>query len=130
MFICNGILFNHESAKRGDNFVTKKIINEAPREEVHLGNVEAKRDWGWAPEYVEGMWRMLQENKPGDYVLATGETHSVREFVKWVEKEVGHKIKIIHDSGYDRPTDVPVLCGDANKALIKLNWEAKVKGRK
>lgn len=128
MFICNGILFNHESARRGDNFVTKKIINEAPKGKVHLGNTNAKRDWGYAPEYVEGMWRMLQQKKPDDYVLATGETHTVKEFVEWVEKEVGHKIKIIHDKGYERPTEVPVLCGDASKAKSKLKWKAKIKG--
>jgi GDPmannose 4,6-dehydratase len=128
MFICNGILFNHESARRGDNFVTKKICNEAPKGKVHLGNTDAKRDWGYAPDYVEGMWRMLQQKKPDDYVLATGETHTVKEFVGWVEKEVGHKIKIIHDKGYERPTDVPVLCGDASKAKNKLKWKAKIKG--
>jgi GDPmannose 4,6-dehydratase len=129
MFICNGILFNHESERRGDNFVTKKICNEAPKGEVHLGNIDAKRDWGWAPNYVEGMWRMLQQKKPDDYVLATGETHSVKEFVGWVEKAVGHKIKIIHDKDYERPTDVPVLCGDASKAKRKLKWKAKIKGQ-
>lgn len=128
MFICNGILFNHESARRGDNFVTKKIINEAPKGEVHLGNTEAKRDWGYAEEYVEGMWRMLQQDKPDDYVLATGETHSVKEFVEWVEKAVGHKIKIIHDTGYDRPVDVPELRGDASKAEKELGWKATIKG--
>lgn len=127
MFICNGILFNHESPKRGDNFVTKKIVNEAPKGEVHLGNVDAKRDWGYSPEYMEAAWRMLQQKKPDDYVIATGETHSVRDFVGYVEKACGHKIKIIHGKEYDRPVDVPALTGDATKALIKLNWEAKVK---
>ena len=130
MFICNGILFNHESARRGDNFVTKKICLEAKNGKVCLGNTEAKRDWGFAPEYVEGMWRMLQQKKPDDYVLATGETHSIKEFVKWVEKSTGSKIKIIHDKGYDRPTDVPVLCGDASKAKKVLGWEAKTKCQK
>lgn len=128
MFICNGILFNHESPRRGDNFVTKKIINEAPKGEVRLGNTDAKRDWGYAPDYVEGMWRMLQQDKPDDYVLATGETHTVKEFVEWVEQATGKPIKIIHDSGYDRPVDVPVLCGDSSKAKKELGWEAKVKG--
>lgn len=128
MFICNGILFNHESKRRGDNFVTKKIINEAPKGEVHLGNVEASRDWGLASEYVEGMWRMLQEDKPDDYVLATGETHTIKEFVEWVEKEVGHKIKIIHDKEYERPKDVPVLKGNPSKAKKVLSWEAQTKG--
>jgi GDPmannose 4,6-dehydratase len=129
MFICNGILFNHESARRGDNFVTKKIINEAPKGKVKLGNTEASRDWGYAPEYVEGMWRMLQQDKPDDYVLATGETHTVKEFVEWVERELGHEIKIIHDQNYDRPHDVPKLLGNASKAKKILGWEAKVKGQ-
>lgn len=129
MFICNGILFNHESKRRGDNFVTKKIINEAPKGEVHLGNTDAKRDWGFSPEYVEGMWRMLQQEAPDDYVLATGETHSVKEFVQWVEEVTGKPIKIIHDQEYERPVDVPVLCGDATKARNILGWEAKTKGK-
>lgn len=129
MFICNGILFNHESARRGDNFVTKKIINEAPKGKVRLGNTSAKRDWGFAPEYCEGMWRMLQQPKPDDYILATGETHSVKEFVGWVSEAVGHDIKIIHDKAYDRPVDVPVLCGDASKAKKHLKWKAETKGK-
>jgi GDPmannose 4,6-dehydratase len=129
MFISNGILFNHESARRGDNFVTKKIINEAPKGEVKLGNTEASRDWGYAPEYVEGMWSMLQQDTPDDYVLATGETHTVKEFVEWVEKALNTKIKIIHDKDYDRPHDVPKLLGDASKAKKILGWEAKVKGQ-
>lgn len=128
MFICNGILFNHESPRRGDNFVTKKICNDAPSGEVHLGNVDASRDWGYAPEYVEGMWRMMQLDTPSDYVLATGETHTVKEFVSWVEKELGHEVKIIQDSEYNRPIDVPVLCGDSTKAAIDLNWNPQIKG--
>lgn len=127
MHISNGILFNHESPRRGDNFVTKKIVNEAGKRKVKLGNVEAKRDWGYAPDYVEGMWRMLQQKKPDDYVLATGETHTIKDFVGYVEKAIGHKIKIIHDKQYDRPTDVPVLCGDASKAKKILGWKATVK---
>ncbi len=130
MFISNGILFNHESPRRGDNFVTKKIVNEAGKREVNLGNTDAKRDWGYAPEYVEGMWRMLQQNKPDDYVLATGETHTIKDFVGYVEKAIGYKIKIIHDKEYDRPVDVPVLCGDASKAKRELGWEPKVKAEK
>jgi GDPmannose 4,6-dehydratase len=129
MFISNGILFNHESARRGDNFVTKKIINEAPKGEVKLGNTQASRDWGYAPEYCEGMWRMLQQDKPDDYVLATGETHTVKEFVEWVERELGHEIKIIHDKNHDRPHDVPKLLGNASKAKKILGWEAKIKGQ-
>lgn len=129
MYICNGILFNHESPRRGDNFVTKKIVNEAGKKKVHLGNTDAKRDWGYAPDYVEGMWRMLQQKKPDDYVLATGETHTIKDFVGYVEEAIGHKIKVIHDKGYDRPVDVPVLCGDASKARKKLGWKAKVKAK-
>jgi len=130
MHISNGILFNHESPRRGDNFVTKKIVNEAGKRKVNLGNTDAKRDWGYAPEYVEGMWRMLQQKKPDDYVLATGETHTIKDFVGYVEKAIGHKIKIIHDKEYDRPVDVPVLCGDASKAKRVLGWTAKTKAEK
>lgn len=129
MFICNGILFNHESYRRGDNFVTKKILNEAIKGKVHLGNLEAKRDWGYAPEYVEGMWLMLQQDKPDDYVLATGETYSIKEFVDWVETELDRKLKIIVNKTFIRPHDVNVLKGNANKARIKLGWEAKIKGQ-
>lgn len=128
MYICNGILFNHESPRRGDNFVTKKIVNEADKGEVHLGNTDASRDWGYAPEYMEIAWKMLQQNLPDDYVVATGETHTVREFVDWVSKAAGHEIKIIHDKEYERPVDVPVLCGDATKAIYLLDWEPKIKG--
>lgn len=124
MFICNGILFNHESPRRGDNFVTKKIVNEAPKKKVHLGNTDAKRDWGYAKNYCEGMWLMLQQKKPDDYVLATGVSTSIKQFVVCVEKAIGHKIKIIHDKQYDRPVDVPVLCGDASKAKRVLGWES------
>ena len=129
MFICNGILFNHESKRRGDNFVTKKIINEAPTGQVSLGNTDASRDWGYAPEYVEGMWRMLQQEKPDDYILATGQTNTVKEFVKWVEEETGRPIKIIHQDDYNRPTDVPMLKGNPAKAKEKLGWVAKTKGK-
>lgn len=130
MFICNGILFNHESKRRGDNFVTKKIINESKNGEIHLGNTDAKRDWGWAPEYCEGMWRMLQQDTPDDYVLATGETHSVKEFIGWVEDVTNLRIKVITDKDYVRPTDVPALCGDARKAHKVLGWKATIKGKK
>ncbi len=129
MFICNGILFNHESPRRGDNFVTKKIVNEAPTGRVELGNTEAKRDWGYAPEYMKMAWKMLQEEAPDDYVIATGETHSVKEFVQWVEEEVGHKIKIVDQPEYNRPVDVPILQGDATKARVQLGWEPKIKGK-
>lgn len=127
MFICNGILFNHESPRRGDNFVTKKIVNDAPSGEVHLGNVDASRDWGYAPEYMEAAWLMLQQTYPDDYVIATGETYTVREFVDWVSKAIGHEVKIIHDPEYDRPVDVPVLCGDATKARTFLGWKPTIK---
>lgn len=129
MFIVNGILFNHESPRRGDNFVTKKIINEADKGEVHLGNTDAQRDWGYAPEYMMAAWKMLQQEKPQDFVIATGETHSVKDFMKYVEKACGHKIKIIQDKDYCRPVDVPVLRGDPSKARILLNWEAKTKAK-
>lgn len=129
MFICNGILFNHESPRRGVNFVTKKIVDSAKSGIVYLGNTDAERDWGYAPNYVEGMWRMLQEKKPDDYVLATGEMTSVKQFVGYVEEACGHKIKIIHDKGYDRPVDVPKLQGDARKAKKKLGWKATVKAK-
>lgn len=129
MFICNGILFNHESNRRGDNFVTKKIINSIPKGEVHLGNIDASRDWGYAPEYVEGMWRMLQQKKPDDYVLATGETHTVKEFIKWTNELTGKKLKVIIDKKYKRPHDVECLKGNPTKAKKKLGWKAKTKGK-
>lgn len=129
MFISNGILFNHESPRRGDNFVTKKIVNEAGKKKVHLGNIKASRDWGYAVDYVEAMWLMLQQKKPDDFVIATGETHTVKDFVGYVEKAIGHKIKIIQDKDYERPTDVPVLCGDASKAKRVLKWKPKVKAK-
>lgn len=128
MFIANGILFNHESARRGDNFVTKKIINAVPSGEVHLGNLDASRDWGLASDYVEGMWLMLQQDKPDDYVLATGETHTIKEFIEWTEKVTGKKLKVIIDDRYIRPHDVNLLCGNPKKAKDKLAWEAKTKG--
>lgn len=130
MFICNGILFNHESPRRGDNFVTKKITNAIrDRKEVHLGNLDASRDWGYAPEYVEGMWLMLQQDIPDDYVLATGETHTVKEFIEWCEEEEGVKLNVIQDPKYKRPHDVEVLLGQANKAFVRFGWEAKTKGK-
>jgi GDPmannose 4,6-dehydratase len=129
MFICNGILFNHESPRRGDNFVTKKIINAIPSGEVHLGNLDASRDWGYAPEYMEGIWLMMQQDKPNDYVLATGETHTVREFIGWVEEETGTKLKVIQDERYIRPHDVSFLKGDADKIAANLGWVAKTKGK-
>lgn len=128
MFVCNGILYNHESFRRGDNFVTKKIVNAAGGE-VQLGNLDASRDWGWSPEYMEMAWLMLQQEKPEDFVIATGETHTVREFVEWVEQETGKPIKVLVNENYIRPHDVPYLCGDASKAKEKLGWVPKIKGR-
>ena len=129
MFICNGILFNHESARRGDNFVTKKIIDAIPTGEVHLGNIDASRDWGWAKEYVEGMWLMLQQDKPDDYILATGETHTIKEFIGWVEEITGKPMKVIIDNRFVRPQDVLLLCGNPTKAKEKLGWSAITKGK-
>ncbi len=129
MFICNGILFNHESSRRGDNFVTKKIIDALPRGEVTLGNLDASRDWGWAPEYVEGMWKMLQHHTPDDYILATGETHTVKEFIKWTEEATGIRLNVKRDKKHKRPHDVDMLCGNAAKADIILGWSAKIKGK-
>ncbi len=152
IFACNGILFNHESPRRGETFVTRKITMAAAKiklglqEKLTLGNLNAKRDWGYAPEYVEGMWRMLQQNTPEDFVLATGETHEVRKFVdaafselgidlKWegegenekgISKKDG-KVLVAVDPKYYRPTEVELLIGDATKAKQKLGWEAKTK---
>lgn len=131
MFVCNGILFNHESDRRGDNFVTKKITNafKDKNKEIHLGNLDASRDWGYAPEYVEAMWLMMQQEKPDDYVIATGETHTVREFLEWTKEETGHDIKVIVSEKFKRPHDVDLLCGNPKKAKDKLGWEAKIKGK-
>lgn len=136
MFICNGILFNHESPRRGKTFVTRKIttgiaaILAGKADKIYLGNLEAKRDWGYAPEYVEAMWMMLQQDKPQDFVIATGETHSIREFLQeafrlvnitnW-EKYIGV------DPKYYRPVEVEYLLGDASKAKKVLGWEPKIK---
>lgn len=152
MFICNGILFNHESPRRGKTFVTKKVVEGlvdikfGKRETLFLGNLEAKRDWGYAKEYVEAMWMMLQQEVATDYVVATGETHTVREFVEHTAKllemeivwegeglqEVGKdmhtgKTIIKIDPTYYRPTEVDLLLGDATKAEKILGWKPKVK---
>ena len=129
MHASNGILFNHESDRRGDNFVTKKIINSIKEGKVHLGNMNAKRDWGYAPEYVEAMWRMLQQKKPDDYVIATGETHSIKEFVEWAKEASGKPLKVIIDKQYLRPHDVSHLEGNPAKAKKVLKWSAKIKGK-
>lgn len=128
MFIACGILFNHESPRRGKNFVTKKIVDEAKRcGKVRLGNTDSARDWGYAKDYVEAMWLMLQEKKPDDYVIATGETHTIKDFIGYVEKELGKKIKVIIDKEYKRPNDVHCLKGNPAKAKKKLGWKPKVK---
>jgi GDPmannose 4,6-dehydratase len=152
MFACNGILFNHESPMRGETFVTRKItmavakIKNGLQDKLYLGNLDAKRDWGFAGDYVEAMWLMLQQDEPDDFVIATGETHSVREFVELAFREVGIDIEwkskgveevgidaatgdilIEIDPRYYRPTEVEILIGDPTKAKEKLGWESKVK---
>jgi GDPmannose 4,6-dehydratase len=126
----NGILFNHESPRRGETFVTRKItravaaIKRGRQDSLFLGNMEAKRDWGYAPEYVEGMWRMLQQEQPADYVLATHETHSVREFVEAAFSQAGlcWTDYVKYDSRYDRPAEVDLLIGNPAKAEAVLGW--------
>lgn len=151
IFACNGILFNHESPIRGETFVTRKITRGVARiklglqEKLFLGNLEARRDWGYAPDFVRAMWLIIQQDKPDDYVIATGENHSVREFVekafaeigmdiawegngvneKGIESETG-KVRVEIDSRYFRPAEVDCLLGDATKAREKLGWEPQV----
>jgi GDPmannose 4,6-dehydratase len=135
LFISNGILFNHESSRRGETFVTRKITRAVARikaglqDKLFLGNLEAKRDWGYAPEYVEAMWRMLQQDKPDDYVVATGETHTVQEFLEVAFARAGldPKKHVAFDERYLRPAEVDLLIGDASKAKKKLGWEPKTK---
>lgn len=152
LYAGNGILFNHESPRRGENFVTRKItraavaIKEGVQDCLYVGNLDAKRDWGYAPDYVYAMWLMLQQDKPDDYVIATGETHTVREFIeksfghlgisiKWrgkgieekgIDKENG-KVIVQVDPKYFRPTEVEHLIGDPSKACKELGWEPEVK---
>ena len=131
----NGILFNHESPRRGETFVTRKISRSVARikcgldKSLFLGNLEARRDWGYAPEYVQGMWLILQQDRPDDYILATNETHSVREFVELAFERVGLDWKeyVKHDARYERPAEVDLLIGDATKAKKLLNWEPQVR---
>lgn len=150
LFACNGILFNHESPRRGENFVTRKITMAATRialglqDKLYLGNLNSKRDWGHAKDYVEGMWRILQQDKPDDFVLATGTTTSIRDFVTMTFKELGMDIDwqgagldekgtdratgrtiIEIDPLYFRPAEVDLLLGDSSKAREKLGWEPK-----
>jgi GDPmannose 4,6-dehydratase len=135
MYACNGILFNHESPRRGEIFVTRKItrgiasILAGKDKNLYLGNLEAKRDWGYSPEYVECMWNILQQDEPMDYVIGTGETHSVREFVDAAFAYVGldPEKHVIIDKKYFRPTEVEVLLADPSRAEKKLNWKAKIK---
>lgn len=151
MFACNGILFNHESPRRGENFVTRKITRSVAKIYLNqltcfeLGNLDSKRDWGHAKDYVEAMWLMLQQNEPQDFVIATGETHSVREFVEAAFAVIDRKIEwrgegveevgIEHGTDivrvkvnpkYFRPTEVDLLLGDASKAQRELGWRRKV----
>lgn len=151
MFASNGVLFNHESPRRGETFVTRKItravasIMSGKQEKLSLGNLDAKRDWGFAGDYVYGMWLILQQEKPQDYVLATNETHTVREFVELAFAEVGIEIEWkgtgVDEKGYDketgkllldvnpryfRPAEVELLWGDATKAERELGWERKI----
>lgn len=151
MFACNGILFNHESPIRGETFVTRKITRAVARiklglqEKIFLGQLNAKRDWGHAEDFVRAMWLMLQQDEPEDFVVATGETHSVREFVEQSFHEIGitiawegsgldevgldadsGKILVQVDPRYFRPTEVDFLLGDASKAKEKLGWEPKI----
>jgi GDPmannose 4,6-dehydratase len=135
LFIANGILFNHESPRRGETFVTRKITRAAGRikvglqDQLFLGNLEARRDWGFAGDFVEAMWLMLQQDKPDDFVVATGESHSVQEFLDAAFRHAGvdPKGKVAVDPRYLRPTDVNDLRGDASKARKALGWRPKVK---
>ncbi len=152
MFACNGILFNHEGERRGFNFVTRKItiglskIKLGKQDVLELGNLDAKRDWGYAKDFVEAMWLMLQQEKPADFVIATGETHTIREFIEYTCKELDipliwqgegvNEVGINKDTGkiiikinpkYFRPTEVDFLLGDSSKAKKELGWEAKTK---
>jgi GDPmannose 4,6-dehydratase len=134
----NGIMFNHESPRRGETFVTRKIsravaaIKHGLQKELFLGNLDAKRDWGYAPEYVEGMWRILQHGEGDDFVLATGETHTVGEFVEaaFAHANLDWKEFVKHDARYERPAEVDLLLGDASKAKKILGWEPKVRFNK
>jgi GDPmannose 4,6-dehydratase len=134
LFAVNGILFNHESPRRGNTFVTRKVTHTVARiqaglqEQLYMGNLDAVRDWGYAPEYVEGMWRILQAPAPMDYVLATGHACTVKEFVQISFEHAGLDWEqyVKHDQRYERPTEVDALIGDYSKAKNELGWEPKV----
>jgi GDPmannose 4,6-dehydratase len=131
LYAVNGILFNHESPRRGETFVTRKVTRAVARikaglqDRLYLGNLQARRDWGYAPEYVEAMWRMLQQDRPDDYVIATGESHTVQEFCEVAFAHVGldWRRHVLIDPAYYRPSEVDELCGDASKALRELDWK-------
>ncbi len=135
MYACNGILFNHESPRRGETFVTRKITRAIARiragleSKLYLGNLDARRDWGYAPDYVEAMWLMMQQPQPDDYVIATGETHTVREFLVEAFEHAGldWQAHVEIDPKYFRPAEVDLLIGDASKAKNQLGWEPKVR---
>ena len=135
VFAVNGILFNHESPRRGATFVTRKVTRAVARiqagiqDKLYMGNLDAVRDWGFAPEYVEGMWRMLQAPQPDDYVLATNSAYSVRDFVQMAFQHVGLEWEkyVEHDARYERPTEVDALIGDYSKAKKELGWEPTVR---
>ena len=135
LFACSGILFNHESPRRGETFVTRKITRAATRiklglqEKLYLGNLDAQRDWGYAKEYVEMMWLMLQQDNPDDYVIATNETHSVKDFVieTFNQLDLDWEKYVEYDDRYERPAEVDLLIGDPAKAKKQLGWEPKVK---
>jgi GDPmannose 4,6-dehydratase len=137
LYAVSGILFNHESPRRGLEFVTRKVTDGAARcklgmsKTLKLGNVEARRDWGFAGDYVDAMWRMLQQDEPDDYVIATGETWSVRQLCQFAFEEVGldYRDYVIHDTKFDRPAEVDLLVGDATKAREELEWEPTVRFR-
>lgn len=134
LFICNGILFNHESPRRGETFVTRKITRALTRiklglqDKLYLGNLDSSRDWGYAGDFVEAMWLMLQQPEPDDYVVATGEAHSVREFLTIAAGRLGldWEKHVETDPRYLRPTEVDALCGDSSKARTRLGWKPKV----
>ncbi len=134
LFACSGILFNHESPRRGETFVTRKItravahIKAGLQDKLYLGNLDSKRDWGYAKEYVEAMWLMLQQDKPDDYVVATGETHTVKEFLEEAFRHAGLDWEkyVETDPKYFRPAEVDLLIGDATKAKQKLGWKPKI----